>query len=158
MSTSAIPERVTSASRRRARSRAFAVTAAVLTALVVWSVMVPLLGVELKVRMSPGGSSVQTVGVTSVLAVSLLASLLGWGLLARLERHNPRAGIIWTITAGVVLLLSLGGPLTGAVTTGAKVALALLHLSVAAVLIPLLRRSSPTRLIAPSPHLRGEEE
>ena len=157
MSTTAIPDRVTSASHRRARSRALAVAAAVLAGIVAWSVTVPLLDVELMVRMSPGSSSVQAVGFASVLTVSLLASLLGWGLLAVLERHNPRAGTIWTITACAVLLLSLGGPLTSAVTTGAKVALALLHLSVAAVLIPLLRRSSPTWLIPSSPPAREQE-
>jgi hypothetical protein len=45
----------------------------------------------------------------------------------------------------VVVLLSLGGPLTSGTTAAAKVTLALMHLAVAAVLIPVLRRSSPTR-------------
>jgi len=44
-----------------------------------------------------------------------------------------------------VLLLSLAGPLTGVVTTAGKVTLALLHLTVAAVLVPLLRHSAPRR-------------
>jgi len=142
MTTTAIPGRVTASSRRQVRSRVFAVTAAVLAALVAWSVAVPLLGVGLTVRTSPGGGSVQTIGPGFVLVVSLLASLLGWGLLTVLERRTHRAGTVWTGTAGVVLLLSLAGPLTAAVTTAGAVSLVLLHLSVAAVLIPLLRRTA----------------
>ena len=41
-----------------------------------------------------------------------------------------------------MLLLSLAGPLTTAVTTAAALSLVLLHLSVAATLIPLLRRTA----------------
>ena len=145
MTTTAIPGRVTAPSRRQLRSRGFAVIAAVLAALVVWSIAVPLLGVQLTVHKSPGGSDLQTVGPAFVLVVSLLASLLGWGLLAVLERRTRRAGIVWTVVAGAVLLLSLAGPLTAAVTTGGKVSLVLLHLSVAAVLIPLLRRTAVPR-------------
>ncbi len=85
MTTTAIPDRVPAPSHRQLRSRAFAVTAAVLAALVVWSVAVPLLGVDLTVRTTSGGSSVQTIGRAFVFAVGLLASLLGWDLLAVLE-------------------------------------------------------------------------
>ena len=145
MATTIIPGRVAAPSHRQLRSRAFAVTAAVLAALVVWAVAVPLLGVQLTVRTTPSSSSMQTIGAGFVLAVSLLASLLGWGLLAVLERRTQRAGTVWTVAAGVVLLLSLAGPLTAAVTTGGKVSLVLSHLSVAAVLIPLLRRTASPR-------------
>lgn len=144
MATTATPDRVTAPSHRQLRRRVFAVTAAMLAALVVWSVAVPLLGVDLTVRTAPG-SSVQTIGAASVLAVSLLASLLGWGVLAILERRSQRAGTVWTVAAGVVLLLSLAGPLTAAATTGGTVSLVALHLSVAAVLILLLRRTTPPR-------------
>lgn len=142
MATTATPGRVTASAHRRLRSRAFAVAAAVLAAVVLWSVAVPLLGVDLTVRTTSGVSSTQTIGAASVLAVSLLASMLGWGLLAALERATQRAGTLWTVTASVVLLLSLAGPLTTAVTTAAAVSLVLLHLSVAVTLIPLLRRTA----------------
>ncbi len=143
--TTTAPHRVTAPSHRQFRSRTLAVGAAVLAALVVWIVAVALLGVDLRVRTTPGGSSVQTIGPALVLAMSLLASLLGWGLLAGLERRTHRADSIWTITAGVVLLLSLAGPLTAAITTAAAATLMLLHLSVAAVLIPSLRRTASPR-------------
>jgi len=145
MTSTATPHRVTTPSHRQLRSRALAVTAAVLAALVVWNLADPLLGVDLTVRTSPASTSVQTIGPAFVLAVSLLSSLLGWGLLAGLEQRTQRAGTIWTITAGVVLLASLAGPLTAAVTTAAAVTLVVLHLSVAAVLIPLLRRTASPR-------------
>jgi len=48
-----------------------------------------------------------------VLAISLTASLLGWALLALLERvRAPDARRMWTFTAVVVFVLSLFGPLT----------------------------------------------
>jgi hypothetical protein len=76
---------------------------------------------------------------------SLIASLLGWALLALLERRTDLARAIWTGVALVVVLLSLGAPLTGGITTAAAVTLTLMHLAVAAVLITVLPLSSPTR-------------
>ena len=131
--------------QRQFRSRALAVTAAVLAALSVWAVAVPLLGVHLVVHSAPGASDTQTISVGLVLAVSLLASLLGWGLIAALERLTQRPTTIWTVAASVVLGVSLAGPITAAVTTGAKIAMVLLHLTVAAVLISLMRRTARTR-------------
>src|SRR5687767_14391663 len=87
--------------------------AAVAGAVLVWLLAVPVAGMDLLVR--PGQGAEQHVGVASVALVSLLASLLGWGLLAALERLWPRrARTIWTTVALVVLLLSLAGPLTAA--------------------------------------------
>jgi hypothetical protein len=80
---------------------------------------------------------------------SLVAALAGWGLLALLERFTARPRTIWTAIAVLVGLLSLAGPLsTLASTTAANaLALALMHLAVAAVLIPILAGTSP----APAP-------
>jgi hypothetical protein len=79
-----------------------------------------------------------TIGM--VIFVSALASLLGWGLLALLERFAAaRARLVWTIIALVVFLLSLGGPLSGSdITGGNRFGLVCMHLAVAAVLITLL--------------------
>jgi len=72
-----------------------------------------------------------------------VAALAGWALLATLERvqapGRPPAGPSGPWVAFVV---SLAGPLAG-VTTAARVALACLHLLVAAVLVIGLRRSAP---------------
>jgi lysylphosphatidylglycerol synthetase-like protein (DUF2156 family) len=76
-------------------------------------------------------------------AISLTASLLGWALLALLERvRAPDARRIWTFTAVVIFVLSLFGPLTGAATPLVGAALIVLHVVVAGVLITGLRRSA----------------
>lgn len=122
------------------QARGLAVGAAAGAALVGWLVTVPLLGVDLRVQ--PGGGAVQTIGAATVLVVTLVAAVAAWALLALLERLTPRARATWTLVAAGVLLLSLAGPLTGAVTAAAGFALAALHLLVGAVLIPGLRRTS----------------
>jgi hypothetical protein len=79
------------------------------------------------------------ISLGPVIFVSALASLLGWGLLALLEKFTAKARMIWTIIALVVLLLSLGGPLSGTdISTGNRIGLVVLHLVVGAVLISLL--------------------
>ena len=128
----------------RVQARGLVVAGAVGAALGGWLVTVPLLGVDLAVKPAGGGTQTvtQTVGVGAVLATSLAAALLGWALLAVLERWTTRARTIWTAIAAVLLLLSLAGPLTGALTTPAAVALVALHLVVGAVLILGLRRTA----------------
>jgi Family of unknown function (DUF6069) len=69
-------------------------------ALAVWALSVPVAGRALTVRM---GGGTQSVGPVSVVAVSLLAGLAGWALLAVLERFASRPDRIWTIVALVVL-------------------------------------------------------
>ncbi len=76
--------------------------------------------------------------------VALLASLMGWGLLAALERFGARrARAIWTGVAAAVLAVSFL-PFTGdGMDGGTRLSLALMHLAVAAVLIPGLGGTSP---------------
>lgn len=77
-----------------------------------------------------------TVGLPQVLGFTLAASLLGWAALTALERFTRRGKLWWTALALAVLALSLL-PLTGAEgETSTKVALALMHTTVAAILIP----------------------
>ena len=125
----------------RIRQRVLTVAAAVVAAVLAWLIAVPIVGIDLVVR--PGGGSAQQVGLGSVVAVSLLASLLGWGLLALLERLvSRRALTAWTVVAVVVLMLSLSGPLTAATNAAVAIALVLMHLVVGAVLIMGLRRTT----------------
>ncbi|WP_426512613.1 DUF6069 family protein [Dactylosporangium sp. McL0621] len=79
------------------------------------------------------------VGAVAVGVTAALAGLLGWALLAVLERTTRRGRTIWVVTAAAVLLLSLLGPL-GAATAGAVAGLAALHLTVGAVLLAGLPR------------------
>jgi len=122
---------------RLGRVRALTVGGAVIAALAVWVVAVPLLGLHLMVRF--GSGSPQTVGVDFVVGASLLASLVGWGLLAMPERRTSRARTIWTVVAIAVLLVSLSLPLTAGTIASTKAVLAVMHVAAAAVLIPGLR-------------------
>ena len=137
------PTTTSSSPRFRTRSRALAVLGAVVAALTVWTVAGPVLGIDLQVQRRPG--QLEAVNVGAVLGSSLVASLAGWATLAVLERLTRRTRTVWTILALAVLALSMVGPLAGGVTAGAKAALALMHLVVAAVLVPVLARTSDAR-------------
>jgi hypothetical protein len=122
------------------RTRALGVAGAVLAAVAVWAIAVPLVGTHLLIRFGTG--SAQSVGLDYVVGASLMTSLAGWGLLALLERRTARARRIWTGFAIVVVVVSLSLPLTAGTTPATKAALALMHIAVAAVLIPTLRRGA----------------
>jgi len=108
----------------------------VTAALAVWAAAVPLAGTELTVRMN--GTS-QPVGPGAVVAMSLLAGLAGWALLAVLERFGRRSRRTWTVIAVAVLVLSLAGPLGSGVNAASALVLAGMHLAVGAVLVTTLR-------------------
>jgi hypothetical protein len=127
--------------RSTAARRLLAVLLAVAATLVLWVVEVPLLGIDLHARPTPGAHA-ELVGPPAIIFFTLVAGLVAWGLLALLERFTPQAAKVWTVVAVVVLLASLAGPLGGAVTATAAVGLACMHLAAAAVLIPLLARSA----------------
>lgn len=135
--------------RLSTRTRRLRVTAlSVLAPVLVWLVTDPLLGHRLTID-----DGEETLGMTAgpVAVVALLASLAGWALLAALERFGPRhARAVWAVTAGAVLAASFL-PLTGdGMDAGTRAALALMHLAVAAVLIPGLRASRPVTSDSPS--------
>jgi len=120
------------AGRRTVPRRALTVAGATAAALVVWALAGPVAGIDLAAR---SAGSTRTVGPGAIAAVSLVAGLAAWALLALMERLTRRPGRVWTIIAAVVLVLSLPGPL-GGVGAAARAVLAGLHLAVAAVLIP----------------------
>jgi len=126
------------AGMRTLYSRTFIVVWAAVAALLIWLVQGPLTGVDLVVR---NGDATSTVGPVAVVAVALAAGLVGWGLLALLERVTTRARRLWAVVAVVVLLVSFVGPL-GATTIQAKGALAAMHAVVGAILIAGLYRTS----------------
>ncbi|MGC3863660.1 DUF6069 family protein [Micromonospora chersina] len=138
MDTTTAPA-VTAARPARRRDRALAVLAATAATLAVWTAAVPVAGVDLAVR---NGGTEQSVTAAAVGVSTLLAGLAGWALLALLERFTARARVVWTGAAGLVLLLSLLGPLGGGVGAAATLTLVALHLAAAAVLVPLLRRTA----------------
>lgn len=122
----------------RRRNRALGVVGAVVAAVLVWVVGEPLLGNDMIIKAE--GQEPQDLGATAIVMFSLFFSLLGWALLALLERVTRRAGLIWTVVALVVLAVSFFFPLfTIEASGGTKVVLALAHVAVAVVLIPVFR-------------------
>jgi hypothetical protein len=128
----------------RRRARTLAVVAAALSALAVWLVTDPLLGIDLTTPTGPGSQELQHLTPALVVGTSLVVALAGWGLLALLERFTSRARTIWTAIAVLVALLSLIGPLSSIASAANGLALALMHLAVGAVLIPILAGTSPS--------------
>ena len=138
MSVPVIAPAVISAKSRRT-ARAVAVATAALAALVVWAIAGPVAGVDFTVTRSGKASE---VGAGTVLATVLIASLLGWALLAVLERVTSRPRRIWVMTALAVLVLSLVMPFGSEMSAAARAVLLSLHVVVGAVIIPLFARTS----------------
>lgn len=131
------PSRTAAVGRSPRRRPSVTVGAAALAAAAVWLVA-GLLGVGLEVAV--GGRAPTTVGLPLVVAAALAAGLAGWGSLALLRRLTGRARPLWTALAAAVLVASFAPVLGADATAGARIALGLTHVVVAAVLIPGLRR------------------
>jgi hypothetical protein len=84
----------------------------------------------------------QTIGFTQVAFVTAMSGLVGWGLLALLERSAARPVTVWTIIAIVALGLSMLGPIDGAVNTSSLIVLTIMHIVAAAIIIPAMRNTS----------------
>ncbi|MEV7787795.1 DUF6069 family protein [Streptomyces sp. NPDC088106] len=118
----------------RRKRRSVATVLAVLAPVLVWLVTDPLLGHRLRIV---DGEQTLDIGVVPVAVVALLTSLSGWGLLAALERSGaPGARAIWTAVAGAVLAVSFLPFIGDGMDAGTRLSLALMHVAVAAVLIP----------------------
>ena len=127
----------------RRRRRLLAVIAAVGAAAGGWGVIERGAGVDLRAPAFDGSAIGQDVGLGTVIFTSLIGSLAAWGLLALLEHYVSRPRRTWTVVALTALLVSLAGPMSGTgIGAGDRGLLALLHLVVAAVLIPLLYRTA----------------
>ena len=123
----------------QALTRAGGIAAAAIAVSLVWTLAVPVLGVDLTVT-SIGGTAPQTVDLVAILIATVAVSLVGWGLLALLERRGK--GRVWTFVAAAVMVLSLASPLLASGPVDARVTLALLHIVVGAVVIPAFRRGA----------------
>ena len=128
---------------KQGRTRALCATGGALAAALAWTVEVPLLGIHLNFRFGTG--HIQTIGVGQVIGVTVAASLLGWLLLALLERRPPHARPLWTTIALGALATSLALPLAAATTTSAVVGLVLMHLTVGAAVIPAMAHTARAR-------------
>ncbi|MFI7064161.1 DUF6069 family protein [Kribbella sp. NPDC050124] len=126
----------------RAGRRALAVVGAVAAAVLVWVVGEPLLGNDLIIQAE--GQEPQDLGASALIIFAVFFSLLGWALLALLERVTPRARLIWTVVALAFLAVSFYFPLLAIEASGGtRTVLACGHVAVAAVLVPAFRATSP---------------
>jgi predicted permease len=128
---------------KQGRARALCAAGGILAAALAWTVEVPVLGIHLDYRFGSGHT--QTIAAGQVIGVTAATALLGWLLLAILQRRTPRARSLWTIIALAALLSSLALPLAAATTTSAAAGLVVMHLTVGAAVIPAMARTARTR-------------
>jgi Family of unknown function (DUF6069) len=127
---------------RRHSARPVAVALAALAALAVWIVGEQLFGVDVRQpAVGTGGPRDLTAG--QIVAASVVAGLAAWLTLALLERLTRHARTAWVALASLALAGSLGAPLSApGIDGGSRLVLALLHLTVGALLIVLLARTA----------------
>ena len=128
---------------RRTTARPVAVVLSVVAALAVWGVSELVFGVDVRQpAFGPGVPQDLTAG--PIVLASLAAGLAAWLTLALLERLTRHARAAWVALATLVLMVSLGTPLSGrGIDEQSRLVLALLHLTVGTLLIVLLARTSP---------------
>ena len=86
------------------------------------------------------------LAVGFVIAAAAVASLCGWGVASLTGRTTRRPRTTWMIIATATTALSLSMPLSGhGITLAQRVALACMHLAVAAVLVPALAATLPAQ-------------
>ena len=113
------------------------VAGAAVAVLVVWLIARYAAGVHPHSPAFTGTAHPQAVQAGFAVAIAVLAALLGWGLAVLIGRRARRPRRVWLFSSGAVLLVSLAGPLSGHGVPGSdRLALVLMHLAVAAVLIP----------------------
>ena len=145
MSALARSKRPAALSRLRRGDRVVAVLATIIAPALVWLIATVGFGQHLY-QPGFGGSAPQELSIWLVAAVAGIAALAGAGVLALIERINRRPAQVWLVVSTAVLILSLGGPLSGeGISTANKLALVSMHLAAGAVLIPLLYRSARLR-------------
>jgi hypothetical protein len=145
MSAFARSRRPAALSRLRRSDRVVAVLATIMAPALVWLIATVGFGQHLY---QPGfaGSAPQELNIWLAAAVAGIAALAGAGVLALIERIKRRPAQVWLVVSTAVLILSLGGPLSGeGIGTANKLALVSMHLAAGAVLIPLLYRSARLR-------------
>jgi hypothetical protein len=123
------------------RARLLALGVALAATMLAW-VVANAVGVEL--RASQPGQDAVPIGLVNVAASVVLFGGLGWLARVILDRFaKRRAVLIWRIGAGAVFLLEVFPVILTEATVGTKVFLAILHVIVAVVLIPVLGRRLP---------------
>lgn len=118
-------------------------------------------GLDVQTPESPGSSTLEPLTARKVVVVAAAVAVLGWLSAYLLERFmGARGRRIWLVAAVVVTILSLGAVLPLDISAGARWGLVILHLIVAAVLIPTLASDTPAEPLRrgndPVPAHRGD--
>jgi hypothetical protein len=124
-----------------------AIAVAVAAAIVAWLLIENLSGIEMMTPAVQGRPNMD-IGPIPIAVSVIVATLIGWGVLALMERRaqNPRRS--WTIFAVIGTVLSLGAPFSGEdLATNQRISLAALHVVTAAVFIPLMARTARSQKV-----------
>jgi hypothetical protein len=127
-----------SATTRRRRQRALGVGVAVAANSLLYLVA-RTAGTDFTLT-DPGATRSHQLILPEIGVFSLVFALLGWGSLALIERFSRHARVIWSVLAGAVLLASFIPVFLEHATTDTRVMLCVLHVVVAAALLPMLRQ------------------
>jgi hypothetical protein len=116
----------------RARRRALGIVAALVATLVVW-LLGHLAGADYWITDSQGTVRIDALVTTEV---TVVLGLVGWGVLAVLERLTRYGTTLWIVLAAIVVAASMIPIVLVEATTATRIALAAVHLTVGAVLVP----------------------
>ena len=132
--TETAPVRGRAAVRRR--RRALGIVATLVVTLAVW-LLGHLAGADYWISDSQGTVRIDALVTTEV---TVVLGLVGWGVLALLERLTRYGATIWTVLAAIVVVASMIPIVLVEATTATRIALAAVHLAVGAVLVPAFVR------------------
>jgi hypothetical protein len=139
--TAPAPTADATASRGRAavrrRRRAHGIVLALVVTLAVW-LLGHVAGADYWITDSQGTVRIDML-VTA--QVTVVLGLVGWGVLALLERLGRRGTTVWTVLAVVVVAASMIPVVLVEATTATRLALVAVHLAVGAVLVPAFVRA-----------------
>jgi hypothetical protein len=124
------------------RNRHATVAAVVATAAASWAAVTQVAGVHLGVQFPGSGPTSVALGAT--IGAAATATVVGWAVLAVVEKRVSGPRRTWVTLAVAALAVSLGLPAAFATTTAAAIGLAAIHVAVAAVAITGLARTATT--------------
>ena len=148
-----------STTNQQRRIRLLAIVGGVLVAEVLWAVAEFVFGLHLQAPASNDYAPMD-LGPVFVGVTAAVLALVGWAVLAILERVTSHARVVWLLLAPFALLASLVMPLSGTgVSDANRAVLVLMHIGVAAALIPAFYRTLPRRTRPPSrPGMSARQE
>lgn len=141
---------------RTAAIRAAGTAGAIAGAVTVWLLARFAAGVTLRQPAFSANAQPAHLAIGFVVAAAAVASLAGWGVASLIERTTRRPRATWVIIATASTVVSLSMPFSGhGITVTQRVALACMHLAVAAVLIPVLAATLPAQRRSARTHTKG---